>query len=48
MIIDSSEVVQAPIPAVVEPLELFQLKCLIPALKGRPHLSRNKPSVPRI
>jgi hypothetical protein len=33
---------------VVEPRELFQLKCLGPALKARPHLNRNKLSVPRI
>jgi hypothetical protein len=43
-----SKVVQAPIPAVAEPPELFQLKCLSPALKARPHLNRNKPPVPRI
>jgi hypothetical protein len=33
---------------VVEPPELFQLKCLSPTLEARPHLNRNKPSVPRI
>jgi hypothetical protein len=33
---------------VVEPPELFQLKCLRPALKARPHLNRNKPPVHRI
>jgi hypothetical protein len=33
---------------VAEPPELFQLKCLSPALKAGPHLNRNKPSVPRI
>jgi hypothetical protein len=33
---------------VAEPPELFQLKCLSPALEARPHLNRNKPSVPRI
>jgi hypothetical protein len=36
------------ISAVVEPPELFQLKCLSPALEARPHLNRNNPSVPRI
>jgi hypothetical protein len=34
--------------AVAEPPELFQLKCLSPTLKARPHLNRNKTSVPRI
>jgi hypothetical protein len=33
---------------VAEPPELFQLKCLSPTLKARPHLNRNKTSVPRI
>jgi hypothetical protein len=33
---------------VAEPPELFQLKCLSPTLEARPHLSRNKTSVPRI
>jgi hypothetical protein len=33
---------------VVEPPELFQIKCLSPALKAKPHLNRNKTSVPRI
>jgi hypothetical protein len=33
---------------VAEPPELFQLKCPSPALEARPHLKRNKPSVPRI
>jgi hypothetical protein len=33
---------------VVEPLELFQLKCLSPTLEARPHLNKNKTSVPRI
>jgi hypothetical protein len=41
-------VVQALIPAVAEPPELFQLKCLSPALEARPHLNRNKTLVPRI
>jgi hypothetical protein len=34
--------------SVLEPPELFQLKCLSPALEARPHLNRNKSSVPRI
>jgi hypothetical protein len=34
--------------AVAEPPELFQLKCLSPALEARPHLNRNNTSVPRI
>ena len=33
---------------VAEPPELFQLKCLSPTLEARPHLNRNKPSVPQI
>ena len=33
---------------VAEPPELFQLKCLSPALEARPHLNGNNPSVPRI
>jgi hypothetical protein len=33
---------------VAEPPELFQLKCLSPALEARPHLNRNNPSVPWI
>jgi hypothetical protein len=33
---------------VAESPELFQLKCLSPTLKARPHLNRNKTSVPRI
>jgi hypothetical protein len=33
---------------VAEPPELFQLKCLSPALEARPHLNRNNTSVPRI
>jgi hypothetical protein len=33
---------------VAEPPELFQLKCLSPALEARPHLNRNKTSVPWI
>jgi hypothetical protein len=35
-------------PTVAEPPELFQLKCLSPALEARPHLNRNNPSVPQI
>jgi hypothetical protein len=46
--IDSCMVVQALIPAVAELRELFQLKCLSLALEARPHLNRNKTSVPRI
>jgi hypothetical protein len=33
---------------VAEPPELFQLKCLSPALEARPHLNRNNTSVPQI
>jgi hypothetical protein len=33
---------------VAEPPELFQLKCPSPTLEARPHLNRNKTSVPRI
>jgi hypothetical protein len=33
---------------VAEPPKLFHLKCLSPTLKARPHLNRNKTSVPRI
>jgi hypothetical protein len=33
---------------VAEPPELFQLKCLSPTLEARPHLNRNKTSVPQI
>jgi hypothetical protein len=33
---------------VAELPELFQLKCLSPALKARPHLNGNNPSIPRI
>jgi hypothetical protein len=36
------------VDAMAEPAELFQLKCLSPALKSRPHLNRNKPSVLRM
>jgi hypothetical protein len=46
-LIDFSVMVFAPIPAVAEPPKLFQLKCLSPALEARPHLNRNKLSVPR-
>jgi hypothetical protein len=34
--------------AVAELPELFQLKCLSPALEARPHLNGNNPSIPRI
>jgi hypothetical protein len=34
--------------AVVELPELFQLKCLSPTSKARPHLNGNNPSIPRI
>jgi hypothetical protein len=34
--------------SMAEPPELFQHKCLSPTLKARPHLNRNKTSVPRI
>jgi hypothetical protein len=33
---------------VVELPELFQLKCLSPALEARPHLNGNNLSIPRI
>jgi hypothetical protein len=33
---------------VTELPELFQLKCLSPALEARPHLNGNNPSIPRI
>jgi hypothetical protein len=36
-----------PVP-VAELPELFQLKCLSPALEARPHLNGNNPSTPRI
>jgi predicted RNase H-like nuclease (RuvC/YqgF family) len=35
-------------PDVAEPPELFQLKSPSPALEARPHLNRNKMSVPQI
>jgi hypothetical protein len=35
-------------PSVTELPELFQLKCLSPALEARPHLNGNNPSIPRI
>jgi hypothetical protein len=35
-------------PPVAELPELFQLKCLSPALEARPHLKGNNPSIPRI
>jgi hypothetical protein len=33
---------------VAELPELFQLKCLYPALEARPHLNGNNPSIPQI
>jgi hypothetical protein len=33
---------------VAELPELFQLKCLSPALEASPHLNGNNPSIPRI
>jgi hypothetical protein len=33
---------------VAELPELFELKCLSPALEARPHLNRNNMSIPRI
>jgi hypothetical protein len=36
------------IQRVAELPELFQLKCLSPALEARPHLNGNNPSIPRI
>jgi hypothetical protein len=45
----AAEESESPAPGMCgEPPELFQLKCPCPALKARPHLNRNKPSVPRI
>jgi hypothetical protein len=41
-----SVVVFAPIPAVAEPPELFQLKCPSHASEAATHLNRNNPSVP--
>jgi hypothetical protein len=38
----------APIPAVAEPPELFQLKCLSHALEAATHFNWNNPSVPQI
>jgi hypothetical protein len=35
-------------PAVAEPPELFQLKCLSHALGAITHLNHNNPSVPQI
>jgi hypothetical protein len=34
--------------SVAELPELFQLKCLSPALEAGPHLNGNNPSIPRI
>jgi hypothetical protein len=36
------------VPCVAELPELFQVKCLSPALEARPHLNGNNPSIPRI
>jgi hypothetical protein len=36
------------IACVAELPELFQVKCLSPALEARPHLNGNNPSIPRI
>jgi hypothetical protein len=36
------------ITTVAELPELFQFKCLSPALEARPHLNGNNPSIPRI
>jgi hypothetical protein len=36
------------VATVVELPELFQLKCLSPALEAGPHLKGNKPSIPRM
>jgi hypothetical protein len=49
VVLATPEVV-APTPsvAVAELPELFQLKCLSPALEARPHLNGNNPSIPRI
>jgi hypothetical protein len=38
----------APIPAMAEPPELFQLKCLGPALEAAIQLNQNNLSVPQI
>jgi hypothetical protein len=43
-----SVVVFATIPDVVEPPELFQLKCPSHALEAATHLNRNNSSVPQI
>jgi chromosome segregation ATPase len=42
------ELEEANDQAVVEPPELFQLKCLSHALEVTTHLNRNNPSVPQI
>jgi hypothetical protein len=39
---------QKDLNLVAELPELFQLKCLSPALRARPHLNGNNPSIPRI
>jgi hypothetical protein len=48
MAIDSSEADSLETINVAEPPELFQLKCLSPALEARPHLNGNNMSIPRI
>jgi hypothetical protein len=47
-LIDFSVVVFAPILAVVEPPELFQLKCPCHALEVATNLNQNNPLVPQI
>ena len=39
---------QTTVGSVAELPELFQLKCLSPAVKARPYLNGNNPSIPRI
>jgi hypothetical protein len=39
---------EAELNVVAELPELFQVKCLSPALGARPHLNGNNPSIPRI
>jgi hypothetical protein len=42
------KVLVSNVKGVAELPELFQLKCLSPALEARPHLNGNNPSIPRI
>jgi hypothetical protein len=42
LLLEGRDLVVAELP------ELFQLKCLSPALEARPHLNGNNPSIPRI